>query len=182
MARKVSDGKKLKSSNKGSSAVKSAAAKKGSAAVKAAKPPVKVAKPAAAKPGVKDGSKPKDPKLKDVAKSKDAAKGKDAVKAKDAKVKDAAKPKDGGKVKEPAAKPAKDGAKPAKEPVKRKRKGSGVVRLKAFWGVFNQMLKRVAVFEYAERKLADKKASDLSTSSKQQHFVQLVKEIIREEE
>ena len=119
--------------------------------------------------------------------AKPVAKGKD-VKAKDAKPAPAkgkappAKGKEAAKVKEPKAKDA-AAAKPAKEAApKRKRKGSGVVRLKAFWGVFNQMLKRVAVFEYAERKQADKKAADLSTSSKQQHFVQLVKEIIRDEE
>jgi hypothetical protein len=54
------------------------------------------------------------------------------------------------------------------------------VRLKAFWGVFNQSLRRVALFEYAQRKEADAKAADLSTSQKTPHFVQLVKEVIEE--
>ncbi len=54
------------------------------------------------------------------------------------------------------------------------------VRLKAFWGVFNQSLKRVAVFEYSQRKQADKKAEDMSQSQKTPHFVQLVKEVIEE--
>jgi hypothetical protein len=54
------------------------------------------------------------------------------------------------------------------------------VRLKAFWGVFNQSLRRVALFEYAERKQADEKAEALSTSQKTPHFVQLVKEVIEE--
>ncbi len=34
------------------------------------------------------------------------------------------------------------------------------IRLKAYWGVFNQSLKRVALFEFNERKLADKKAAE----------------------
>jgi hypothetical protein len=54
------------------------------------------------------------------------------------------------------------------------------VRLKAFWGVFNQSLRRVAVFEYSQRPQADQKAEDLSTSQKTPHFVQLVKEVIEE--
>lgn len=54
------------------------------------------------------------------------------------------------------------------------------VRLKAFWGVFNQSMKRVAVFEYADRKSADKKAGELTASGKSPHFVQLVKEVIEE--
>ena len=48
-------------------------------------------------------------------------------------------------------------------------------RLKAFWGVFNQSLKRVAMFEYAQREAADKKAEELSTSQKTPHFVRIVK-------
>lgn len=54
------------------------------------------------------------------------------------------------------------------------------VRLKAFWGVFSQSLKRVAVFEYSDRASADKKAEELSESQKTPHFVQLVKEVIEE--
>jgi hypothetical protein len=54
------------------------------------------------------------------------------------------------------------------------------VRLKAFWGVYNQGLKRVALFEYSERKLADKKAAELSASGKSPHFVRPVKEAIAE--
>jgi hypothetical protein len=54
------------------------------------------------------------------------------------------------------------------------------VRLKAFWGVFNQSLKRVAVFDYSDRKGADKKTAELNASQKTPHFVQLVKEVIEE--
>lgn len=60
----------------------------------------------------------------------------------------------------------------------RAKKAAKEVRLKAFWGVFNQSLKRVALYEYSQRKQADKKAAELSTSQKTPHFVQLVKEAI----
>ncbi len=54
------------------------------------------------------------------------------------------------------------------------------VRLKAFWGVFNQSLRRVALFEYSQRDQAQKKAEQLSASAKIPHFVQRVKEVIEE--
>ena len=41
-------------------------------------------------------------------------------------------------------------------------------------------VKRVALFDYSQRKQADKKASELSTSQKSPHFVQPVKEVIEE--
>ncbi len=73
-----------------------------------------------------------------------------------------------------------------KAPVKAKRKSRAKkkvveVRLKAFWGVFNQSLRRVALYEYKDRKQADKKAADLSASGKSPHFVKPVKEAIEEE-
>lgn len=69
-----------------------------------------------------------------------------------------------------------------KPPVKRKSRAKipKEVRLKAFWGVFNQSLRRVARFEYNQRKLADDKAVELSASQKTPHFVQLVKEVLEE--
>jgi hypothetical protein len=72
--------------------------------------------------------------------------------------------------------------KPAKRPTKRKSraKASKEVRLKAFWGVFSQSLRRVAIFEYSQRKQAQKKADELTASQKTPHFVQLVKEVIEE--
>ena len=72
--------------------------------------------------------------------------------------------------------------KPAKKTAKRKSRAKVVkeVRLKAFWGVFNQSLRRVGLFEYSQRAQADKKAEDLSKSAKNPHFVQLVKEVIEE--
>jgi hypothetical protein len=82
-----------------------------------------------------------------------------------------------------AKKKAAGGAEEAKKkPPKRKSRAKSAkeVRLKAFWGVFNQSMKRVALFEYSQRKAADKKAAELSTSAKTPHFVQPVKEIIEE--
>lgn len=81
--------------------------------------------------------------------------------------------------------PKKAASKPAdkKTPAKRKSraKAAKVVRLKAFWGVFNQSLKRVALFEFNEKKEAEKKAKDLTASGKSPHFVQPVKEEVVEE-
>jgi hypothetical protein len=69
-----------------------------------------------------------------------------------------------------------------KKPVKRKSRAKSAkeVRLKAFWGVFNQSMKRVALFDYSQRKQAEKKASELSTSAKSPHFIQPVKEVIED--
>lgn len=54
------------------------------------------------------------------------------------------------------------------------------VRLKALWGVFNQSMRRVAVFEYNEKRKADKMASELTEKANAPHFVQCVKEAIEE--
>lgn len=52
--------------------------------------------------------------------------------------------------------------------------------MKAYWGVVNPSMKRLVMFEYADRKAAEKKASDLTASSRSTHFIQLVKEPIAE--
>ena len=54
------------------------------------------------------------------------------------------------------------------------------VRMKLFWGVFNQSLKRVALYDFTQKKQAEKKAVELSKSGKSPHFVQKVKEVIEE--
>lgn len=74
----------------------------------------------------------------------------------------------------------KKGAK--KTPTKRKSRAKAAkeVRLKAFWGVFNQSLKRIALYDYSQKKAAQEKAEELSASGKSPHFVQPVKEIIEE--
>jgi len=66
----------------------------------------------------------------------------------------------------------------AKKPSRRK--VAKVARMKAYWGVFTQGWKRVAMFEYSDKKAADKKASELVASSRAHHVVQLVKEAITE--
>ncbi len=62
----------------------------------------------------------------------------------------------------------------------RKKKEAAEVRVKLFYGVFNQSLKRVALFEFNQKKQAEKKAQDLSKDGKTPHFVQKVKEAIEE--
>ncbi len=54
------------------------------------------------------------------------------------------------------------------------------IRKRAVWVVFNQNLKSVARFDYAEKAGAEQKAEELSTSQKTPHFVQLVKEEIND--
>lgn len=63
---------------------------------------------------------------------------------------------------------------------KSRAKAAAEVRLKAFWGVFNQSLKRVALYDYSQKKEAQKKAEELTAKGKSPHFVQPVKEIIEE--
>lgn len=81
----------------------------------------------------------------------------------------------------PKKKPKAKTAKAKKEPAKRKsRAAAKEVRHKAFWAVYNQSMKRVATFEHSERKLADKKAEELTASQKSPHWVQSYKEAISE--
>src|SRR6266404_3349937 len=77
---------------------------------------------------------------------------------------------------------AKAPKKAAKKPSARKSRAKTAkeVRLKAFWDVLNQSMKRIARFEYSERKHAEKKAAEMTASGKSPHFVQLVKEVIEE--
>ncbi|QDV72789.1 hypothetical protein [Botrimarina mediterranea] len=78
-----------------------------------------------------------------------------------------------------AAAPKKKVAKTAKKKTTRS-KAAAEVRLKAFWGVFNQSLKRVALYDYSQKKEAEKKAEELTAKGKSPHFVQPVKEIIKD--
>jgi hypothetical protein len=63
---------------------------------------------------------------------------------------------------------------------KSRAKAAKEVRLKLYWGVFSQSLKRVAMFEFNQRKQAEQKAQDLNKSGKSPHFVQRVKEAVEE--
>lgn len=76
-------------------------------------------------------------------------------------------------------KPKKKAATPTKR--KSRAKAAAEKRLKAFWGVFNQSMKRVAIFDYSQRKQADQKATELSNSQRTPHFVQIVKEEVKED-
>ncbi len=69
---------------------------------------------------------------------------------------------------------------PKKETKRKSRsKAAKEVRLKAFWGVFDQTLaKPIALFDYSQRPDAVKKAEELSESKKSPHFVQIVKRVI----
>ena len=64
---------------------------------------------------------------------------------------------------------------------KTKKKTAADVRMKLYWGVFSQNLKRVAVFEFDQKKEAEKRATELSKGGKSPHFVQKVKEEITPE-
>ena len=68
-----------------------------------------------------------------------------------------------------------------REPTSKKRtaqskRASKVVRLKAYWGVFDHTLKQVALFEYRQREDADNRAGELAAKKNKPHVVQLVKE------
>ena len=71
--------------------------------------------------------------------------------------------------------------KAAKKSTKRKKKSAADMRMKLYWGVFSQNLKRVAVFEFDQQKEAQKRAVELSKGGKSPHFVQKVKEEIKPE-
>ncbi|MEZ6114641.1 MAG: hypothetical protein R3C99_27060 [Pirellulaceae bacterium] len=53
--------------------------------------------------------------------------------------------------------------------------------MKLYWGVYNQSMKRVALFDFNQKKQAEKKAEALSASGKSPHFIQKVKEPVVEE-
>ena len=60
---------------------------------------------------------------------------------------------------------------------KRTRKPAAEPQVKLYWGVFNQHLKRVAVFEYTDVKKAEKHAKELSKDGND-HFLQKIKEVV----
>lgn len=71
--------------------------------------------------------------------------------------------------------------KKAKKPaVKRKSRAKSTepARKMLFWGVYNQSLKRVAKYDFTQKKAAEAKAAELSTGGKSPHFVQKCKEEI----
>jgi len=92
------------------------------------------------------------------------------------------KTKKSTKEKTPKAKKEKAAKDPSKVAAKKpsRKKTAKEARMKAYWGVYNQGMKRLAMFEYSDKKAAEKKAADLMASSRTNHFIQLVKEAITE--
>lgn len=60
-------------------------------------------------------------------------------------------------------------------PRKKRARKKPPARLKAYWGVFDERFQRIALFEYNERKEAEKAASELDDSKRMSHFVRVVK-------
>lgn len=75
-------------------------------------------------------------------------------------------------------KPKKKAAKATKR--KSKSKDAADVRLKLYWGVFNQSTKQIALYEFSQKKHAEAKAAELSQSGKNPHYVQKVKLPVKE--
>ncbi|MDB4778155.1 hypothetical protein OAG68_01735 [bacterium] len=74
-----------------------------------------------------------------------------------------------------------DGEAPKKKKKRKSRKKkAAVIRHKVFWGVFNHAMKRVALYDYNQKKAAEKRVKDLNDSGKPPHFVQKVKEEVEE--
>jgi hypothetical protein len=77
-----------------------------------------------------------------------------------------------------------DGEAPVKKKAaKRKakvKKDPEALRMKLFWGVFNQTMKRIALYEFNQKKQAEAKAEELNAAGKQPHFVMKVKEEVVE--
>lgn len=63
---------------------------------------------------------------------------------------------------------------------KSRAKSTEPARLKLFWGVFNQASKRIAKYDFTQKKQAEAKAAELSTGGKNPHFVAKVKEAVEE--
>lgn len=72
-------------------------------------------------------------------------------------------------------------AKRKKASSRKTKKAAADVRLRLYWGVFSQNLKRVAVFEFDQKDEALKRSDELSKGGKSPHFVQKVKEEIKAE-
>ncbi len=62
---------------------------------------------------------------------------------------------------------------------KPRRKTKTESRTRIYWAVFNQNLKRVAVFEFDQKVEAEKRAAKLTTSSGEDHFIQKLKATVQ---
>jgi hypothetical protein len=81
-----------------------------------------------------------------------------------------------------AAERAQAEAPPKKAPAKRKSRAKTPVdvRVRLYWAVYNQSLKRVALYEFNQKKQAEQKAEALNASGKSPHFVKKEKLAIDE--
>ena len=60
-----------------------------------------------------------------------------------------------------------------------RRKAKPETRTRIYWAVFNQSLKRVAVFEFDQKTEAEKRAEKLMKSSGDHHFIQKIKATVQ---
>ncbi|MCR9294308.1 MAG: hypothetical protein NXI32_16440 [bacterium] len=67
----------------------------------------------------------------------------------------------------------------AEKPVRTRRKAKPETRTRIYWAVFNQSLKRVAVFEFDQKVEAEKRAERLMKSSGDHHFIQKIKATVQ---
>ena len=65
--------------------------------------------------------------------------------------------------------------KPAVAKVRKPRAKKAPARVYARWGVFDNSMKQVAIFEYNQRTAADEKIADLRSKHKGSYFLQIVK-------
>lgn len=62
---------------------------------------------------------------------------------------------------------------------KGRKKSEADVCLKAYWGIYNDHLQRVALFEHSDRRKAERTARELTKSKRGSFFVRAVKETVR---
>lgn len=79
-----------------------------------------------------------------------------------------------------AAKAPKVKKAPATAKVKKPRARKAPVRMRARWGVFDNNMKQVAIFDYSEHEAAAAKLADLLAKKKGAHFMQIVKDAMPE--
>jgi hypothetical protein len=64
---------------------------------------------------------------------------------------------------------------------KPRRRVKAEVCTRIYWAVFNQMLKRVAVYEFDQKKEAEKRVASLIKSSGEHHFISKIKATVQKE-
>jgi hypothetical protein len=62
---------------------------------------------------------------------------------------------------------------------KPRRRSKSEIRTRIYWAVFNQALRRVAVFEFDQRGEAEKRAAKLAKMTGDHHFIQKIKAIVQ---